>query len=82
MDFPADMLSLQGSIALPTLDIIEIFNYPSPPNFRSFLLNGKSVNVNVQSSTYSGITKTLYISTVGLIDLTSSEVITLQWSNK
>ncbi|EGT42649.1 hypothetical protein CAEBREN_25327 [Caenorhabditis brenneri] len=71
----------KGSVTLPTLDIIEIFNYPSPPNFRSFLLNGKSVNVNVQSSTYSGITKTLYISTQFLIDLTSADVITLSWSN-
>ncbi|ULT85754.1 hypothetical protein L5515_005679 [Caenorhabditis briggsae] len=70
-----------GTVALPTMDIIEIFNYPSPPNFRSFTLNGSTVNINVQSSTYSGITKILYISTKNLIDLTSSDVISLVWSN-
>ena len=70
-----------STISLPTLDIIEIFNYPKAPNFRSFTINGKAVNINVQKSTYSGITKTLYISTVGLIDLTSSDSIVLQWSN-
>ncbi|EGT52649.1 hypothetical protein CAEBREN_12391 [Caenorhabditis brenneri] len=70
-----------STISLPTLDIIEIFNYPKAPNFRSFTVNGKTVNINVQKSTYSGVTKTLYISTPGLIDLTSADSIVIQWSN-
>ncbi|CAO4366005.1 unnamed protein product [Caenorhabditis nigoni] len=70
-----------STISLPTLDIIEVFNYPKAPNFRSFTVNGAPVNINVQKSTYSGITKILYISTEGLINLTSSDSIVLQWSN-
>uniref|UniRef100_A0A8R1HPV8 P-type domain-containing protein n=1 Tax=Caenorhabditis japonica TaxID=281687 RepID=A0A8R1HPV8_CAEJA len=70
-----------SKISLPTLDIIEIFNYPKPPNFRSFTINGQPVNINVQKSTYSGITKTLYISTPGLIDLTYADSIALRWNN-
>lgn len=39
------------------------------------------MNVNVQRSTYSGITKILYISTEGLVNLSSADSIVLQWSN-
>lgn len=68
-------------VPLPTLDIIEVFNQQAPPNMKSFKINGSPVNVNVQKTTYSAISKRLYISTSYLIDLTSSDTITFTWDN-
>ncbi|CAB3404386.1 unnamed protein product [Caenorhabditis bovis] len=72
----------KSSVSLPTLDIIEIFNYKYAPNFGSFRLNGKPVNINVQTSSYSAITKRLYISTKGLINLNVGDQLILEWTNQ
>ncbi|EPB70955.1 glycosyl hydrolase, family 31 [Ancylostoma ceylanicum] len=69
------------SLAIPTLDTIEIFNYNHYPDYTSFLLNGKKINIDVQSSSYSPFTKILYISTKKLIDLSTGTLANLTWSH-
>ncbi|CAJ0930944.1 unnamed protein product, partial [Mesorhabditis belari] len=72
-------------LTLPTLDIIEIFGYEYYPDFNSFIWNGKSINVNVQTSTYYPLRKMLYIKTKGLIDLNdvaSRATSVLTWSHR
>ncbi|CAD6197216.1 unnamed protein product [Caenorhabditis auriculariae] len=72
--------SKSTTVPVPTLDILEIFDFRGTPDYRSFKLNGQTVNINVQTSSYSPITKRLYISTKGLIDLSKGDVV-LEWNS-
>ena len=77
---PPHVYIFQNSVSLPTLDTLEIFNFPAQPDFNSFQLNGKKINVNVQTSQYSPITKILTISTKNLIQIsTATQVFLFFW---
>ncbi|CAJ0608575.1 unnamed protein product [Cylicocyclus nassatus] len=69
------------SLPVPTLDTLEIFGYSFYPDFTSFQLNGKKVNINVQTSSYSPHTQILYISTKNLIDISTGTSTTLTWKH-
>ncbi|CAJ0930918.1 unnamed protein product, partial [Mesorhabditis belari] len=70
-----------SNYTLPTLDIIDIVGYDYTPDFNSFYLNGKRININIQTSSYSPFTRRLFISTKNLIDM-NAESTTLAWSHK
>lgn len=70
------------SVSIPTLDVIEILGYDYFPSFTSFYLNGQKINVNVQTSSYSQVSRRLFISTKRLIDLQMATDFTLTWSHQ
>ncbi|WKX94046.1 hypothetical protein Q1695_011364 [Nippostrongylus brasiliensis] len=69
------------TLTVPTLDVIEIFNYHYNPDFTSFTLNGQKINVNVQTSYYNPFKKILYISTKNFLDLTVNGIRNLSWKH-
>uniref|UniRef100_A0A7I4Y3Y9 P-type domain-containing protein n=1 Tax=Haemonchus contortus TaxID=6289 RepID=A0A7I4Y3Y9_HAECO len=69
------------SLNIPTVDTLEIFNYNYYPDFSSFMLNGKKVNINVQTSSYNPHQKILYISTKNLIDISGQGSANLSWKH-
>lgn len=78
----SDGIATAALLAIPTLDVIEVLGYSHYPDFNTFNLDGKKINVNVQLSSYNAFKQRLYISTPKLIDLsaiTGSSV--LQWSH-
>ncbi|VDL73687.1 unnamed protein product [Nippostrongylus brasiliensis] len=70
-----------ATLTVPTLDVIEIFNYHYNPDFTSFTLNGQKINVNVQTSYYNPFKKILYISTKNFLDLTVNGIRNLSWKH-
>ncbi|KAK6051888.1 hypothetical protein COOONC_10607 [Cooperia oncophora] len=68
-------------LVIPTLDIIEIFNYVSRPDFGSFSIDGKKVNINIHTSHYDDQKKILYISSEKLMDISKQGTTTLSWKN-
>ncbi|PAV80118.1 hypothetical protein WR25_02992 [Diploscapter pachys] len=71
-----------SDVDIPPLSIIEALGYPATPDFNSFILNGNKVNINVQLSSYSAITKRLFINTPKLIGLrTIASPFTLKWNH-
>ncbi|KJH46330.1 glycosyl hydrolase, family 31 [Dictyocaulus viviparus] len=69
------------SLVIPTLDTLEIFNYKYFPDFNSFTLNGRKINVDVQSSSYQPFTKILSITTRNFIDLSKETISNLSWKH-
>ncbi|KAK6057304.1 glycosyl hydrolase, family 31, partial [Cooperia oncophora] len=70
-----------NSLAVPTIDTVEIFNYRFYPDFSSFTLNGKKVNINVQTSSYNPYKSILYVSTKNLIDISGEGFANLSWKH-
>ncbi|KAF8384643.1 hypothetical protein PRIPAC_73785 [Pristionchus pacificus] len=59
-------LSMNVQHRTPNLDVpdiieLEIFDYPSAPDYTSFTLNGSKLSVNTQASKYSPITRILTV---------------------
>lgn len=72
----------QNKIQLPTLNTIDILGYPNNVKFLSFKLNGKSVQINTQKSTYYTLKRRLLINTLALIDLNrNGPAWILTWDN-
>lgn len=68
------------ALPIPTLDVIEVLGYSHYPDFTSFTLDGKKLNVNVQLSSYNAFKQILFISTPNLIDMSSvAGTSVLQW---
>ncbi|RCN51727.1 glycosyl hydrolase, family 31 [Ancylostoma caninum] len=74
------------SVSIPSLDVIEVLGYGYYPNFSSFQLNGKKVNINVQTSSFSPFSRRLLISTPNLVKLSdyasSDGRFVLSWSHQ
>ncbi|KAJ1363754.1 hypothetical protein KIN20_023685 [Parelaphostrongylus tenuis] len=66
------------SFSVPTLDTLEILNYKYFPDFTSFMLNGKTVNVDTKLSSYKPSTKVLSVAMRNFIDM-STGTINLSW---
>ncbi|CAJ0932247.1 unnamed protein product, partial [Mesorhabditis belari] len=71
-----------NNVPLPTLDEIIVCGYSNTPDLTAFTINGKQVNVNMQTSSYSPFTQILTIKTNNLIDLTTAETILVKWNAK
>ncbi|KIH66498.1 glycosyl hydrolase, family 31 [Ancylostoma duodenale] len=77
--------SCDPSVSIPSLDVIEVLGYGYYPNFSNFQLNGKKVNINVQTSSFSPFSRRLLISTSNLVklsDYTPSGGFILSWSHQ
>ncbi|KAF8384945.1 aagr-2 [Pristionchus pacificus] len=69
------------TIIVPTLAELEIFDYPSAPDYSSFTLNGAKISVNTQASKYSAITKVFTVAFSQRIPLNKEGVSTIRWNN-
>ncbi|KAK6746809.1 hypothetical protein RB195_000206 [Necator americanus] len=63
--------SCSPSVTIPSLNLIDVFGYGYYPDFTSFQLDGKKVNINVLTSSFSPITRRLVISTDNLVTLSN-----------
>ncbi|VDL71286.1 unnamed protein product [Nippostrongylus brasiliensis] len=70
------------SVAIPTLDVIEILGYEYYPVLTSFYLNGAKINVNAQTSSYNPISHRLFISTKNFISLSAGSSFVLTWTHQ
>ncbi|GMT14982.1 hypothetical protein PFISCL1PPCAC_6279 [Pristionchus fissidentatus] len=66
--------------SLPSLEYLEIFDFPSSPTYTSFILDGKLLSISSQKSKYSPITRisTIYFSTP--INFSSAGKHTITWN--
>ncbi|CAJ0598366.1 unnamed protein product [Cylicocyclus nassatus] len=71
------------NLSIPTLDILEIFNYKYPMDLdkQVFMINGKEVSIDKKSSRYDDDRNTLYIAKKHFIDMTEETIATLTWRN-
>ncbi|XGW11781.1 hypothetical protein V3C99_012895 [Haemonchus contortus] len=72
---------LTKSLTIPTIDTLEIFNYNYYPDFSSFKLNGKKVDIDTQNSHYDNIKGILYITTKNLVNVSSGDLANLTWEH-
>ncbi|EPB70958.1 SANTA protein [Ancylostoma ceylanicum] len=70
-----------ASLQIPTLDTLEIFNYRYHPDFNSFQLNNKEIDIDVEISSYDPNTAILYISSEHLIKMTGKGPFVLKWEH-
>ncbi|KAK6059574.1 hypothetical protein COOONC_02796, partial [Cooperia oncophora] len=68
-------------LAVPTLDLIEIFHYKYFANFTSFKLDGKKIDVDLKTSYHDNTKDILYISAKKLIDLSKGGTRNFSWSH-
>ncbi|GMT03543.1 hypothetical protein PENTCL1PPCAC_25717, partial [Pristionchus entomophagus] len=69
------------SIDVPALAELEIFDYPSAPDYSSFTLNGAKLSVNTQASKYSAVSKVLTLAFSQRIPVNKEGTTTIRWSN-
>ncbi|GMS84497.1 hypothetical protein PENTCL1PPCAC_6672, partial [Pristionchus entomophagus] len=65
----------------PSLEYLEIFDFPSSPTYTSFTLDGKVLSINTQKSKYSPITRILTVYFGSPISFSSAGTQTISWSN-
>lgn len=67
---------------MPTLDVIEIFGYNHQPDFQTFTLNKKAIDIQKSKSSYDKEKKIFRINIINLIDFTKNEPVwKLSWKN-
>ncbi|KHN85505.1 Maltase-glucoamylase, intestinal [Toxocara canis] len=66
-------------IKLPSLDIIDVIGYNYFPDLHKAMLNGKPAAIDLKKSSYSMLTKRLYIEATNLIKLPTGSKVTLTW---
>ncbi|KAK0393144.1 hypothetical protein QR680_000074 [Steinernema hermaphroditum] len=74
-----------SDVEMPAFENIEIFGYQGTPNFDTFTVNGKPVQIDLQESTYSPFTQVLSVHAKNIIeanDLSNHVILTIKWKNQ
>lgn len=69
----------QAKIVLPSLDIIDVIGYNYYPDLHKAMLNGREAHMDLKKSSYSMLTKRLYIETAKFIKLPILSKVILTW---
>uniref|UniRef100_F1KSW9 Maltase-glucoamylase n=1 Tax=Ascaris suum TaxID=6253 RepID=F1KSW9_ASCSU len=72
-------LNKAAKIVLPSLDIIDVIGYNYYPDLHKATLNGREAHMDLKKSSYSMLTKRLYIETAKFIKLPILSKVILTW---